>query len=59
MYKIKDLKKLLSTLPDDAEIYCVQDEVFSNGDRVPGYFPADDQCFVFENGILYIGGIDP
>lgn len=62
MSTVKDLKELLNTLPDDTEIYCVQDEVFSNGDRAPDYFLAEIEkgnCFTMQDGILYIGDIEP
>lgn len=55
---VKELIKYLETLPGEMEVSCVQDEVFSNGDYVPNYFPAIlESCFVVEEGELYIGNI--
>lgn len=57
---VKQLKEYLNNLPDFMEVYCVQDEVFSNEDRAPDYFPAIlGTCFYIEEDILYIGDIEP
>lgn len=56
---VKQLKEYLDTVPDEMEVYCVQDEVFSNEDRAPNYFRANLACFMIQGGILYIGDIEP
>ncbi len=56
---VKQLKEYLDTVPDEMEVYCVQDEIFSNKDRAPDYFPANLACFLVQNEILYIGDIEP
>ena len=56
---VKQLKEYLDTVPDEMEVYCVQDEIFSNEDRAPDYFIANLACLVVQDGILYIGDIEP
>ena len=56
---VKELKEYLETVPDEIEVYCVQDEVFSNEDRAPDYFLMSLSSLRVEDGILYIGDIEP
>ncbi len=61
MCTVKELKEFLSHLPDDTEVWCVQDECFSNGDKAPDYFPLDlsaENASIVEDGILYIGDME-
>ena len=49
----------LKTLPTDIPVYCAQVENFANGDSAIDYFPSNlKDCFVVENGILYIGNVE-
>ena len=60
IFTVKKLKQYLDTLPENLEVYCVQDEVFSNMDKAPDYFPAIfDTCFIVQDDVLYIGNIEP
>jgi len=53
------LIEYLNTLPKDMPVYCVQEENFSTGDRVIDYFEANlKECFVIEDGTLYIGNVE-
>lgn len=53
------LMEYLSTLPKDTSVYCVQEEKFSTGDKAIDYFAANlKDCFVIEEGVLYIGNVE-
>ena len=54
------LIEYLKTLSIDMPVYCPQDEQFANGDSAIDYYPAKlKDCFVVEEGILYIGNVEP